>query len=217
MSVRKQALVMGGFALAMWVLTIATVQARPMSMHERFRIADRTLHEAMGGKADWEDAIALYAYLTRIAEKADHLERAYLGLAEAHTGRKDYDRAISAFDQALRQNGSRRDWTLFRKAMILMAASADNPSSARARSIRNQAIETYRQLVDEHPDSKRAPQALFFVANNQLIHHRSRSRAMAAYRELIESYPESDEAKHAAQFLTILPKLSDEQIREFFR
>lgn len=188
-----------------------------LQTNERFRVADQEYRRALAGEADWEPVLAYYRYLAAHSKEPRHRERAYLGLAESHMAMGDFWKAASALDQAIALNENRRDWALYRKGMLLMIQAREAPDSANARKERRQAVETYQQLADEHPNSPLAPQALFFVANNKLLHFRSRHRAERTYRELIERYPNSDEASRAAQVLPAVHRLSDKQLDEMSR
>jgi outer membrane protein assembly factor BamD (BamD/ComL family) len=214
MILKKQALIVGSFALGMLFLSKVVLQASPLSMHERFRIADQALHAALRGEAEWKRVFELYHHLDQIVEVERDVERARLGLAEVYIGQGDYGNAVAMLDRAYRANGPRRDWVLFRKGMVLMQMATESTSTAQGRSIRNQAIETYRQLARDYPESSRAPQALFFVANNLLVHQRSKQRAARVYQELIDRYPNSREADLASQMLPRIARLTDAQLRE---
>ncbi len=201
-----------GLAAALWAHS-----GHGLSMNERFRIAEQAMREAMRGDAEWERVLAIYRYLEQNAENQDQRERARLGMAEAYLASGDPVACVTMLEDVIQLNGHRRDWALFRKGMILMYKAAHTPSSAQARSIRNRAVESYRQLADEHPESNYAPQSLFFVANNMLVHQRSTRRAARVYQELIDRHPDSEEAALASRLLPRIDRLSDAQLRELSR
>ncbi|MFP4674067.1 MAG: tetratricopeptide repeat protein, partial [Opitutales bacterium] len=181
-------------------------------INERFRIADDAYRRALAGEGDWQQVLAYYRHLGAHSEKRRHQERAYLGLAEAHMAMGKLWKASDALDRVVGLDGKRRDWALYRKGMLGMMQVRNAADSANARAMRQRAVKTYERLADEHPDSPLAPQALFFVANNELLHLRRPNRAERAYRELIERYPNSDEASRAAKALPAVHRLTDKQL-----
>jgi len=188
-----------------------------LQINERFRLADQEYRRALAGEVDWEPVLAYYRYLAANSEDSRHQERAYLGLAECLIAMGELWRASFALDQAIALNQNRRDWALYRMGMLRMIQAREAPDRANSRKERRRAVETYQKLADELPDSPLAPQALFFVANNELIHFRNRHRAERTYRELIERYPNSDVAYQAAQVLPTVHRLSNKQLDEMSR
>ena len=204
----------GNVVFALWLFTGTPLRADALLIQDRFGIADQALRSALRGEAEWKRVLELYHHLDQIAQDPLASERARLGLAEAYIGQGDYVHAMAMLDRAYRANGRQRDWILFRKGMVLMHRATESQSAAQARSIRNEAIETYRRLADDYPESSRAPQALFFVANNLLVHQLSKQRAARVYQELIDRYPNSREAELASQMLPRIARLTDAQLRE---
>lgn len=188
-----------------------------LGTQERFRTADREYRRALAGEADWEQVLAYYRYLGEHSPRPRDQERAYLGLAESFIAMGDLWRASAALDRAIALNENRRDWALYRKGMLQMIQAVETPYAAKSRATRKLAVETYQRLADEHPDSPLAPQSLFFVANNELIHFRKPGSAEKIDRELIELYPNSDEATLAAQLLPTVHRFTDEQLDEMSR
>jgi len=188
--------------------------AEIIGIRERFQIADEEYRRALAGDGDWEQVLAYYRHLAEHSVETKDQERAYFGLAESYLAIGAPWRAVFALDQAIALNGDRQDWALFRKGMTQMIEADEASSRAKSRTARREAVETYQRIADEFPESRLAPQALFFVANNYLIHFRRSHTAEDTYRELIERYPNSKEAEVAVKILPVVHQLTDKQLAE---
>ncbi|MCB9288332.1 MAG: tetratricopeptide repeat protein [Lewinellaceae bacterium] len=86
-----------------------------------------------------------------------------------------------------------------------------------ARTIRSydKALKMYAQVVEEYPESERAPQALFMQAFTLDSDLRQLDKAKALYEKFIADYPEDDFVDDAQILLENLGKDDEEIIRSF--
>jgi len=188
-----------------------------MSLGGQFDMADKTYRAACRGEEDWSRVIAMYRHLERTVEAKPHLEKARLRLAEAYLSAGKPWTCIRTLERAAQLHGNRRDRALFRIAMVLMARAVDAPSDARGRTLRTRAIAAYGRVAEEHPESKRAPEALFFVGNNLFKHKYNGRGAVEAFEQLIRRYPQTREARIAAKLIPRIQSVTDKQLREQYQ
>jgi TolA-binding protein len=117
------------------------------------------------------------------SKQPDVLTDAYSRLGDCYFIQLDYSRAVTLYDQAIKNGHGNTDYALFQKGLALGVSGKDNEK-----------IAALSQLIGANPNTALKADVLFQMAESHVKLNQT-EKALSAYKTLVTDYPKSSYVK----------------------
>ena len=151
-----------------------------------FNLANYNIGYCSFKAGNYDESLSAFRKFTAAAETDSRRKGdAYLRIGDLFLVKKEYDRAVDSYQQAIKTHDANNDYALFQQAMAFGYADKYG-----------QKAEKLNELIEKHPETSLGAVAYFEMGNARFLQNEL-NPALAAFNHTIDDYPKSPYRKKA--------------------